>query len=163
MRISRHHIALLECHGEYAHVIVVRQRDIVSNLPVCVASTIVVLLVGLLLGRSRGNDLSLRGVAYILSGLCGSYAVIQAGKISLPDNIHRTLSLIGMNTITIFGTHHIIYVAIGVLLGITDFLTTPIVPGLIMLLGVAIFEIPTIYVINCFAPWLAGKHGRKFR
>lgn len=133
------------------------------NLPVCVASTIVVLLVGLLLGRSSGNDLSLRGVAYILSGLCGSYAVIQAGKIPLPDNIHRTLSLIGMNTITIFGTHHIIYAAIGVLLGITDFETTPIVPGLIMLLGVAIFEIPTIYVINCFAPWLAGKHGRKFR
>ncbi len=133
------------------------------SLSVCAASTIVVLLVGLLLGKSQGNVLSLKGMAYIISGLCGSYAVIQAGKIAYPKKIHRILSQIGKNTITIFGTHHIIYAAIGVLLGITDFGTTPIVPGLIMLFGVAVLEIPVIYIINRFAPWLAGKHGRKFR
>ena len=132
------------------------------STPCFTASSFVVLLVGLILGRSNGNTLSLKGMAYILSGLCGSYIVIQAGKIPFPKRINQVLSKIGRNTIIIFGTHHIIYTTIGVLLGITDFGTTPFIPGLIMLSGVVLIEIPTIYIINRFAPWLAGKHRQNY-
>lgn len=128
------------------------------SAPACIVSSAVVLLVGLILGRSNGNTLSPEGMAYIISGLCGSYAVIEAGKISLPERINRVLSQIGRNTLIIFGTHHIIYATIAVLLRITTFASTPVIPGLIMLLGVAILEIPTIYIINHRAPWLAGRH-----
>ncbi|MBO4887447.1 MAG: acyltransferase family protein [Firmicutes bacterium] len=126
----------------------------------CVFSAAVVLLVGLLLGKSDGHTLSLEGMVYIASGLCGAYAIIQAGKIHFSSWIDRVLTKSGMDTITIYGTHHIIYATIGVLLGITDFGSTPLVPGLIMLLGVAIMEVPIIYAIDRWAPWLAGKRKR---
>ena len=78
----------------------------------------------------------------------------------MKDDASAIFEKAGMKTITIYGTHHILYTAIGVLLGITDFSSTPLVPGLIMLLGVAILEVPIIYAINRWAPWLAGKHRR---
>ena len=131
------------------------------NLTCFTASSVVVLLVGLILGDSIGNTLSLRGMAYIISGLCGSYVVIQAGKISFSKQIDIIFVKIGMNTIIVFGTHHIFYAIIGVFLGITNYASTPVIPGIIMLLGVAIIEIPTIYIINRWAPWLAGKRMRK--
>ncbi len=130
------------------------------NAPVCAVSAAVVFLVGLLLGKSDGHTLSLKGMAFIASGLCGAYAIIQAGKLRFFPFLDQALEKAGMNTITIYGTHHILYTAIGVLLGITDFSSTPLVPGLIMLLGVAILEVPIIYAINRWAPWLAGKHRR---
>lgn len=131
------------------------------NAPACLISAAVVFLVGLLLTRSDNNTLSPKGMAFIASGVCGSYAVIQAGKIKSIPQMDHALSTIGKNTITIYGTHHIIYATIGKLLGITDFASTPIVQGLVMLLGVAVLEIPIIYAINRWAPWLAGKHKRK--
>jgi fucose 4-O-acetylase-like acetyltransferase len=127
------------------------------NAPICCVSAAVVLLVGLLLGKNEGLGLSLKGTAYLASGACGAYAAIQAGKVKTFPALDLVLTKAGMNTITIYGTHHIIYATIGVLLGITDFGSTPLVPGLIMLLGVAILEIPIIYAINRWAPWLAGK------
>ena len=66
-----------------------------------------------------------------------------------------------LNTIIIYGTHHIIYATIGMLLGVSDFTSTPIFPGIIMLMGVLLIEIPVIYLINHWAPWLAGKHRQK--
>lgn len=131
------------------------------HIPVCIVSIAVVLAVGLILGREGERVLSLTTLAFLISGLCGAYAVIQIGKVSLPKLINQGLIKAGMNTILIFGTHHFYYAVIGALLGVTDFKTTPIVPGLIMLLGVAILEIPTIYLINRWAPWLAGKHRKK--
>lgn len=131
------------------------------NTFACLISATIVLLVGILLGKNDGNTLTLKGLAYIISGLCGSYVVIHAGKIVLPEKMSRTLAKIGMNTIIIYGTHHIIYATIGVLLGYTDFGSIPLIPGVIMLLGVTILEIPIIYIINRWVPWLAGKRKRK--
>ena len=125
-------------------------------LVVCWLSVIVVFLVGLLLGEKDGNSLSLKGMAYITSGVCGAYAVIQAGKIRTFPNLEFVLTKAGRNTITIYGTHHIIYAIMGILLGISDFKSTPIGLGLIIFLSVVLLEIPVIYGINRWVPWLAG-------
>jgi len=61
------------------------------------------------------------------------------------------------NTLIIYGTHHIIYAALGKLLGVRDFAATPLHTGLLILLGVILLEIPTIYIINRWLPFLAGK------
>ncbi len=45
-----------------------------------------------------------------------------------------------------------------VLLGISDFGTTPLWAGLIMLAAVAVPEPPIIYIIKRWLPFLAGKH-----
>ncbi len=127
------------------------------HVPACVVSIVAVLAVGLLLGREGERVLSLTTLAFVASGLCGAYAVIQIGKISFPKPINCGLIKAGMNTILIFGTHHFYYAVIGTLLGVSDYRTTPVIPGLIMLFGVAILEIPTIFVINRWVPWLAGK------
>lgn len=83
--------------------------------------------------------------------------IIQAGKIPLGSIIDKALLETVKNTITIFGTHHFYYVVVAVLIGTRDFASTPIGPGLTMLLGVALLEVPTIYAINRWCPWLAGK------
>lgn len=122
----------------------------------CAAAVAIVVFVGLLLGKNDGGS-ALKDMVYLLSGTVGAYAIIQAGKIQLVPRIDRALIETGKNTITIYGTHHFYYAVIAVLLGISDFASTPLGPGIIMLVGVALLEIPTIYAINRWCPWLAGK------
>lgn len=153
---SAHYYSLFFAFGFFASKYLTK-----FNTPVCLISVVVVFLVGMLLGTRDAHTLSLKELAFLASGVCGAYAMIQAGKIQYFSPLDQVLSKAGMNTITIYGTHHIIYAAIGVLLGITDFASTPIIPGIIMFFGVAVIEIPIIYVINHWAPWLAGKRKRK--
>lgn len=131
------------------------------NAVACGVSIAVVFAVGLLLDHSDARRITFSAVAFLASGVCGSYAVIQLGKVKFPGLLNRMLEIAGMNTITIYGTHHFYYVVMGVLFGISDYSTTPILPGIIMLIGVAILEIPTIYLINRWAPWLVGKRKPK--
>lgn len=131
-------------------------------IPLIIGSIAAIFAAGLFLDRDSGRMFSPNALAFLISGLCGTYAVIQAGKISFPHIIERTLTHAGMNTIIIFGTHHFYYAVIGKLMGVTDYSTTPIVTGLIILLGVAILEVPTICIINRWVPWMAGKR-RKVR
>lgn len=48
-------------------------------------------------------------------------------------------------------------------MGITDYGTTPVWAGLTMLAAVALLEIPTIYIINRWLPFLAGKRYKKVK
>lgn len=98
-----------------------------------------------------------KDLAYALSGCCGTYAVLCLSQVRMSAAFHKMLILAGKNTIIIYGTHHIYYAAIGVLLGITDYATTPIGEGLLILVAVMLLEIPTIYVINRWLPFLTGK------
>lgn len=132
------------------------------GIPLIIGSIAAIFAAGLFLDRDSGRMFSPNALAFLISGLCGTYAVIQAGKISFPHIIERTLTQAGMNTIIIFGIHHFYYAVIGKLMGVTDYSTTPIVTGLIILLGVAILEVPTICIINRWVPWMAGKR-RKVR
>ena len=71
--------------------------------------------------------------------------------------LDRLVSAAGRNTLTIYGTHHIYYATLGVLLSVKDFAATPVFTGMLILLAVALLEVPTIYVINRWLPFLAGK------
>jgi len=100
-------------------------------------------------------------LAYVLGGLCGTYAVLCLVRVNLPAVLNRILAYSGRNTIIIYGTHHIYYAVLGVLLGIESFAATPIGVGLIILAGVALLEVPTIYIINRWLPFLAGKRRKR--
>lgn len=100
----------------------------------------------------------LRDLVSILFGVLGTYFVLQISRLQPPEFVDRVLSGAGRNSIIIFGTHHIIYAAVGVWLGVTDYSSTPLWAGLIMLAVVAALEPPLIYIINRWLPFLAGKH-----
>lgn len=102
-------------------------------------------------------------LAYILSGCCGTYAVLCISQGNFPAALSKPLANTGKNTILVYGTHHIYYASLGVLLGVKNFATTPIGVGLVILAGTLLLEIPTIYIINRWLPFLAGKFLRKSR
>lgn len=107
-----------------------------------------------------GNRITLRAVkdlAYLISGLAGAYLVLRVSDKVWPSVLDRVLSAAGRNTLTIYGTHHIYYATLGVLLSVKDFATTPVSTGVLILLAVVLLEVPTIYVINRWLPFLAGK------
>lgn len=96
-------------------------------------------------------------LAYMLSGCCGTYAVLCISQGTMPNALNRVMAYAGKNTIIIYGTHHICYAVLGLLLGVTNFADTPLGVGMIILAGVVMLEIPTIYIINRWLPFLAGK------
>jgi len=100
----------------------------------------------------------LKYLIQICFGVLGTYLVLQISGLQPPEPLNRMLRGAGRNSIIIFGTHHIIYAAAGVLLGISDFASTPLWAGLILLAVVAVLEPPIIYIINRWLPFLAGKH-----
>lgn len=104
-----------------------------------------------------------RGLAYMLSGCCGTYAVLCISQGGIPSAPNKLLTYAGKNTLIIYGTHHVYYAALGLLLGVTDFSSTPMGAGILILAGVAILEIPTIYIINRWLPFLTGKYRRRSR
>lgn len=100
----------------------------------------------------------LKYLIQICFGVLGTYFVLQISQPQPPEPFNRVLSGAGRNSIIIFGTHHIIYAVVAVLLGVVDFGATPLWAGLIMLAAVAVLEPPIIYIINRWLPFLAGKH-----
>ncbi len=101
-----------------------------------------------------------KDVAYLVSGMAGTYVVLQTALLHWPNWLDKFFSAAGKNTLIIYGTHHFYYAAMGVLLSVRDFATTPILTGLVILFTVMLLEVPTIYVINRWAPFLAGKRSR---
>lgn len=132
-----------------------------KNSVVMLMACIIPPLTAGLFGKRMDWSLSLANAAFLVSGVAGAYAVLQLCKWKLPDPINSLLTSAGRNSIIIYGTHHIIYATVGVLLGITDFATTPLWAGVVMLLIVAALELPTIYIINRWLPFLAGKRYKK--
>lgn len=102
-----------------------------------------------------------RDIAYLVSGLSGTYVVLQIALRKWTHSLERFLVAAGKNTLIIYGTHHFYYATLGVLLSVQDFASTPILTGLIILFAVMLLEIPTIYVINQCFPFLAGKQSKK--
>ena len=127
-----------------------------------IVSAAAVLCAGLFLGK-RDSQFNAKNLLIMLCGVLGTYVVLQLSRNNLPAVLDRILCAAGRNSIIVFGTHHIIYVTIGVLLGITDFASTPVWAGLIMLAAVAALEIPIIYAINRWLPFLAGKRYPKHK
>lgn len=87
---------------------------------------------------------------YILGSLIGSYFIINVSKsINL-----RLLKYIGQNTIIILGTHQ------AILLPIRHYAKMPVFPigiGILIFIGIAIIELPIIFLFNKYIPQLCGK------
>lgn len=133
------------------------KRNTIATIVTCLVPP----LVALLFGKYTSWCLSLANAAFLISGVAGTYVILRFSELRFSRYLSRILAGAGKNSITIYGTHHIIYAAVGVLLGITDFATTPLWAGVIMLLVVATVELPTIYIINRWLPFLAGKRYQK--
>lgn len=142
--------------GFYGHEIW-KKKHIPSTV-LCSAAVLVFAVMG---ARIGATGKLWQDLAYMLSGCCGTYAVLTISQLLIPEKLKQVLAYAGKNTIIIYGTHHIYYAALGLLLGIRDFATTPIGVGMVMLAGVTVLEIPTIYIINRWLPFLAGKHKRR--
>lgn len=133
------------------------------HIPAALLCTGLVLLRVVLGGSLQAAGSLVNDLAYVLGGLAGTYAVLCISQAAIPAALRKPLAYAGKNTILLFGTHHLYYAALGVLLGVRDFHTTPVITGLIILAGVALLEIPTIYAVNRWLPFLTGKIRRKTR
>ena len=122
-----------------------------------ILSAAAVLCAGVFLG-TRDSQFNLKNLTIMACGVLGTYLVLQIARNRFPPAFDRFLRAAGRNSITVFGTHHIIYATVGVLLEITDYAATPVWAGIIMLGAVALLEIPIIYIVNHWLPFLAGKH-----
>lgn len=131
------------------------------HIPTAMFCAAVVLIRVMLDGHIQNAGKPWADIAYMIGGLCGTYAVLCLVRINLPAVLNRILAYSGRNTILIYGTHHIYYAALGVLLGVRDYASTPVGVGLVILAGVAVLEIPTIYIINRWLPILTGKRRKR--
>lgn len=95
----------------------------------------------------------------MIASFGGTYLIIQLSMFFVKP-ISSFLEHFGKNSIIVYCTHHVLYAAIGILIGYSDFKTITFLPGLIILLAVVILEIPIIYCINRWLPFLAGRHYR---
>lgn len=128
-----------------------------TNLAAVLLCGVVLAVLVIKIGFIDYHAATVRNLPFFLAGsLCGSYLVIQAGK--LPGL--RWLRLIGRETLIIYGTHSFYYVVFGKHIGIADFQTTPLLLGLADFALVTLAEIPTVYLLNRFLPFLVGKRAK---
>lgn len=131
-----------------------------NNTAAIIGAIIAVLACAAILGV-RGPELTISRIIFVICALCGTYATINLCKYSAGKKIDRILSYIGQNTLIIYGTHHLYYVIFGTMMGIRHFESTPLLTGILILALVTALEIPTIYVINRWLPFLVGKHYKR--
>lgn len=123
---------------------------------VCAAAVLICAIFG---GKAQSS--ALKDAALLIGGLCGTYLVIQLAGCNFAGTTGKVLKTVGENSLIIYGTHYPYYAALGLLLGVRDFASTPIGTGLVILAGVAVLEIPTIYIINRWLPFLAGRRRKR--
>lgn len=141
--------------GFYGRTILEKRSSLITA-----ASFAAVVAVGVFLG-TRGSELTRKNLVIYTCGAVGTYFVLQIAKLRYPALLDKALSAAGRHSIIIYGTHHIIYATVGLFLGVQDYTSTPIGAGLIMLAVVCILEIPIIYIIQRWLPFLEGKHRHK--
>ncbi len=125
-----------------------KKRYIIPAFVITLAVSLIMIPIGGIRGMDFGNPiLALIGIT------SGTLLVVQAGQLELPEWVQW----IGRNTLIIYGTHNAFYVSIGHYVGITDFVKTDLVKGMITFLCVCIIEIPIILLLNRFAPFLVGR------
>lgn len=104
---------------------------------------------------------------YLVCGTIGSFGILLLCKKIEEKNIKLSLlNFLGKNSLTIFGTHMIIITYIKYLIpklfvGGGTFINNSFISVSIILILVLLIEIPIIYVINHFFPFLIGKSKEK--
>ncbi|WP_196048872.1 acyltransferase family protein [Clostridium saudiense] len=122
---------------------------------------ILILLIILFLGIKNGR-VDLWGlkfnnkILYVLNSLIGSIALIYLFK-NIFNNI-KFLSYLGKNTLIIMGTHQILIKIIEVF---TKYERYNMSISFVIFLINILLEIPIIYLINNYLPWILGRSSRK--
>lgn len=98
-------------------------------------------------------------VLYVLNSLIGSIALIYLFKNIFNNNI-KFLIYLGKNTLIIMGTHQILIDIIGVFTNCERYNRSI---SFFIFLIVVLLEIPIIYLINNYLPWILGKFNKKER
>lgn len=96
-------------------------------------------------------------VIYLLCGIIGSVFILITLK-KLEYIRFKGLTYIGVNSIVIMATHQNIIRIFQRLLGnqIDSFIS-----GTLLLVTILIIEIPLVYIINNYLPWILGKSNKK--
>ena len=135
--------------GYYTHRLFDRKSTVMPT--VCAIVLSVLTMVNGCIGFSDASPRNLP--LYLLGTLCGTYSVIHIGKLPWGEWLRH----IGRNSLIIYATHNTYYMLFGNGLGISDFTKTPLLLGFLVLLLVAAAEIPTVYLLTRFLPFLVGK------
>lgn len=92
-------------------------------------------------------------VTLIVGGITGTILMIEMAKLFW----NKYISLTGRHTLTIMGTHQlIIYIMSALIPGLKG----NIVLGLGLLVVIITVEIPVVYIIDSYLPFLVGRKGR---
>lgn len=125
----------------------------ILNMFLALIITGIMALVGLKWG---GNDIYScminNPVILIIGGISGTYLITGFSRLL---QLH-VFSCIGRHTLTIMGTHQlVIYAWSGIALQSSE---NDIIRGLLLLLIIIAFEIPVVFIIEKYLPFLVGKH-----
>ena len=142
--------------GYYGYTLFLKRK----NAAVCVCTVILLIYVAFN-QEIKPNNFLIQNLVYIFIASCGTYITLWLSKCNFKEPINHFLEYSGQNSIVILCTHRIYYAALGLMLGVKDFKVTPIGKGILILVTVFLLEIPTIYVINRWLPFLAGKRKKK--
>lgn len=154
VRISRAIFFL--CSGYLSERLFSKQRSFIAF--VCIAAVAVLTALHL---NVEFTTPGLRSLPfYIINSFCGIFFILN---VSMYRFWGKWLKVIGSNSLIVYGTHSLYYVVFGYWLGITDFTAITLWQGLIVLLLVALAEIPTVYLLNRYAPFLVGKRHPKMK
>ena len=112
------------------------------------------LLLTIFNGRVSISEVTIHNVLWFcLGSFAGTYLVISLGKLRLGT----WFEAIGRNTLAIYCTHFSYYYAFSKLLGENDLSVIPLGKGILVLVLVALAEIPTVYLLNRFLPFAVGR------
>lgn len=87
---------------------------------------------------------------YTIQGITGTLAIISLFK-SIKLKNDKLLSYIGVNTLSIMATHQILLIIINQVIS----------NNTIVFILTLVVEIPIVYLINNYTPWVLGKFKRK--
>lgn len=96
---------------------------------------------------------------YVICSIVGSFCIILLFKNAYKRNINsKCLQFFGVNTLIIMSSQQFIINCINKFTQMNSYGT---LHGLIIFLAVIIIQLPIIYIINSYAPWMLGKFVKK--
>lgn len=141
------------CIGYYSYKFIVNLN--LSNILV-----IILILINMVLGVHNGL-VGMFGLVfnnkliYVVTSIIGSISVIFLFKKIRPNKL---LLFYGKNSLIILGTHGVVLSIIGDLLKVNF---ENYIMGIIILILTLMIEIPIVYLINNYLPWILGKFNEK--
>lgn len=128
-----------------------------SSLLWIVISLIITGIIAIINLKYGGNDFYTctvhNPILLVVGGISGTTLIIGISHIIS----HKVFNAIGKHTLTIMGTHQLVIYACTAL--IPDFYGAGIGNGIILSVVIIVFEIPIVYLIDRYLPFLVGRKG----